>query len=103
MRTESRIEWPPTLDVSIFLDSARPPIPFRHRRSASGRGSRCFRGPGDAKVTVIPSAIQRTAVLYRSAQRLADHLRGLASLEPPRIDFLLPHGTWAGPTAPDCT
>jgi uncharacterized protein len=71
----------------------------RHRRFASGRGSH--------------AAV--SAALHRLAQPSFRHLfsgilctidlrndpvatyEALAAFEPPRIDFLLPHGTWAAP------
>jgi uncharacterized protein len=71
----------------------------RHRRFASGRGSH--------------AAV--TAALHRLTQATFRHLfsgmlctidlrndpivtyEALAAFEPPRIDFLLPHGTWAAP------
>jgi uncharacterized protein len=69
----------------------------RHRRFASGRGSY-------PAVTAALRRLQQFPHLYRGLLCTVD-LRNdpvrtylaLADFAPPRIDFLLPHGTWAVP------
>jgi uncharacterized protein len=78
----------------------------RHRRFASGRGSY-------ATVSASLRRLQKFRHLF-SGLLCAIDLRNdpiatyeaLAAFEPPRIDFLLPHGTWASPPpgrVPDAT
>jgi hypothetical protein len=69
----------------------------RHRRFASGRGSY-------AAVTAALGRLQRFPHLYRGLLATIDlrndpvqTYEALAGLGPPRLDFLLPHGTWAQP------
>jgi uncharacterized protein len=69
----------------------------RHRRFASGRGSH-------AAVTAALGRLQRFPHLYRGLLATIDlrndpvqTYEALVALGPPRLDFLLPHGTWAQP------
>lgn len=69
----------------------------RHRRFASGRGSY-------AAVAAALGRLQRLPHLYSGLLCTIDlrndpvrTYEALAGFNPPRIDFLLPHGTWAQP------
>jgi uncharacterized protein len=69
----------------------------RHRRFASGRGSY-------AAVAASLCRLRRHPHLYSGLLATIDlrndpvrTYEALADFEPPRIDFLLPHGTWAQP------
>jgi uncharacterized protein len=69
----------------------------RHRRFASGRGSY-------AAVKAAIGRLQRFPHLYRGLLATVDvrndpvgTYAALADFDPPRIDFLLPHGTWVQP------
>lgn len=71
----------------------------RHRRFASGRGSHAAVIAGVRKLTSAPyrhlfAGLLCTIDLHNDP--IATY-QSLASLSPPKIDFLLPHGTWTAP------
>ena len=45
----------------------------------------------------LPAPVQRLIVHDRYPQQSVSTYEALTSFEPPKIDFLLPHGTWASP------
>ena len=70
----------------------------RHRRFASGRGSYA------AVAAALRRLLQRFPHLYSGLLCTVDlrndpvrTYQALADFAPPKIDFLLPHGTWAVP------
>jgi uncharacterized protein len=84
--------------VGVSLDGAAEDHD-RHRRFASGRGSHSAVIAGLERLTN-----QRFAHLFSGLLCTIDlrsdpvtTYEALASFEPPKIDFLLPHGTWASP------
>jgi uncharacterized protein len=84
--------------VGVSLDGA-PEAHDRHRRFASGRGSHKAVAAGLERLTGdryqhLFSGLLCTVDLRNDP--LATY-QALASFEPPEIDFLLPHGTWADP------
>jgi uncharacterized protein len=71
----------------------------RHRRFASGRGSHTAVSAGLRRLTA-----ERFRHLFNGLLCTIDlrndpvaTYEALAELAPPRVDFLLPHGTWAAP------
>ena len=71
----------------------------RHRRFASGRGSYAAVSAGLRRLTQAPFQHLFNGLLCTIDLRndpIATY-EALAAFEPPRIDFLLPHGTWASP------
>jgi uncharacterized protein len=71
----------------------------RHRRFASGRGSHAAVSAGLERLRQPPFRHLFNGLLCTIDLR-SDPLaayEALAAYEPPRIDFLLPHGTWAAP------
>ncbi|HUN30594.1 MAG TPA: FxsB family cyclophane-forming radical SAM/SPASM peptide maturase [Trebonia sp.] len=71
----------------------------RHRRFPSGRGSYLAVSSAVERLRRFPhlySGLLATIDLRNDPVRT---YQSLASLDPPRIDFLLPHGTWARPPA----
>jgi uncharacterized protein len=69
----------------------------RHRRFASGRGSYAAVAASLGRLRQYPrlySGLLATIDLRNDPVRTYE---ALADFEPPRIDFLLPHGTWAQP------
>ncbi len=71
----------------------------RHRRFASGRGSYAAVSAGLRRLTQPPFRHLFGGLLCTIDLRndpIATY-KALAAFEPPRIDFLLPHGTWANP------
>ena len=80
--------------VSIDGDAAAHD---RHRRFASGRGSYPAVAAALERLRKIPhlySGLLATIDLRNDPVRTYE---ALADFEPPRIDFLLPHGTWMRP------
>jgi uncharacterized protein len=86
------------IGVGVSLDGAAEDHD-RHRRFASGRGSHA---------AVIAGLRRLTEEGYRPLFRgllctidlrndPIETYKALAAFEPPRVDFLLPHGTWAAP------
>ncbi len=86
------------LDIRIGVSiDGDPGAHDRHRRFASGRGSH-------ASVVAALRRLQRFPHLYSGLLCTIDlrndpvaTYEALADFGPPRIDFLLPHGTWARP------
>jgi len=86
------------IGVGVSLDGAAEDHD-RHRRFASGRGSHA---------AVVAGLLRLTEGRYRPLfggllctidlrnDPIATY-RALAAFEPPRVDFLLPHGTWESP------
>jgi uncharacterized protein len=71
----------------------------RHRRFASGRGSYAAVSTGLHRLTQAPFRHLFSGLLCTIDLRndpIATY-EALVAFEPPRIDFLLPHGTWANP------
>jgi uncharacterized protein len=71
----------------------------RHRRFPSGRGSYAAVAAGVHRLMRAPFRHLFAGLLCTIDLRndpLATY-EALASFDPPRIDFLLPHGTWAAP------
>jgi uncharacterized protein len=71
----------------------------RHRRFPSGRGSHAAVAAGLARLTHgdfqhLFSGLLCTIDLHNDA---IDTYEALAAFGPPKIDFLLPHGTWESP------
>ena len=71
----------------------------RHRRFASGRGSHAAGAVGLRRLTSdryrhLFSGLLCTIDIRNDP---IDTYQALTAFEPPRIDFLLPHGTWASP------
>jgi uncharacterized protein len=86
------------VQVGVSLDGA-PEAHDRHRRFASGRGSHRAVATGLERLTGdryrhLFSGLLCTIDLRNDP--LATY-QALASFDPPQIDFLMPHGTWADP------
>jgi uncharacterized protein len=84
--------------VGVSLDGAADDHD-RHRRFASGRGSHAAVVAGLRKLTE-----ERYRPLFGGLLCTIDlrndpisTYEALSEFEPPRVDFLLPHGTWASP------
>jgi uncharacterized protein len=71
----------------------------RHRRFASGRGSYAAVSAGLDRLIQAPYRHLFSGLLCTIDLRNdpVSTYEALAAFEPPRIDFLLPHGTWAAP------
>jgi uncharacterized protein len=71
----------------------------RHRRFASGRGSYAAVSAGLHRLTQAQFRHLFSGLLCTIDLRNdpITTYEALAAFEPPRIDFLLPHGTWANP------
>ncbi len=84
--------------VGVSLDGDRV-ANDRHRRYASGRSSydRVIRGIGLLRER--PSLYAGLLCTVDIANDPLTVYRALVDLEPPRIDFLLPHATWEAPPA----
>ena len=86
------------VQVGVSLDGAAGSHD-RHRRFASGRGSYSAVAAGLNRLT-RPSFRHLFSGLLCTIDLHNDPIEtyeSLASFDPPRIDFLLPHGTWATP------
>jgi uncharacterized protein len=84
--------------VGVSLDGG-PEAHDRHRRFARGRGSYTLVAAGLDRLTQAPYRHLFSGLLCTIDLRsdpVATY-KALAEFEPPRIDFLLPHGTWASP------
>jgi uncharacterized protein len=84
--------------VGVSLDGAAE-AHDRHRRFASGRGSHAAVAAGlrrlaDPSYRHLFSGLLCTIDLRNDP---IDTYEALVAFEPPKIDFLLPHGTWASP------
>jgi uncharacterized protein len=84
--------------VGVSLDGAAADHD-RHRRFASGRGSHAAVAAGLRRLTEeryrpLFSGLLCTIDLRSDPIATYD---ALTAFEPPRVDFLLPHGTWASP------
>jgi uncharacterized protein len=84
--------------VGVSLDGG-PVANDRHRRFANGRGSyhevaRAIRLLGQDRYRHLYSGILCTADLRNDPLEVYE---SLLALEPPRLDFLLPHGNWDSP------
>jgi uncharacterized protein len=84
--------------VGVSLDGAAESHD-RHRRFASGRGSHAAVSAGLDKLTKAPFRHLFSGLLCTIDLRNdpVPTYEALAAFGPPRIDFLLPHGTWAAP------
>jgi uncharacterized protein len=86
------------IHVGVSLDGAAE-AHNRHRRFPSGRGSHAAAVAGLRKLTSAQyrhlfGGLLCTIDLHN--EPIATY-QSLASLDPPKIDFLLPHGTWTAP------
>lgn len=84
--------------VGVSLDGAAGDHD-RHRRFASGRGSHAAVAAGLRRLT-HPRYRHMFSGLLCTIDLRNDPIvtyQALAALEPPKIDFLLPHGTWESP------
>jgi uncharacterized protein len=84
--------------IGVSLDGAAD-AHDRHRRFPSGRGSytavsASLRRLADARYRHLFSGLLCTVDLRNDP---LETYGSLVAFEPPRIDFLLPHGTWASP------
>lgn len=87
-----------SVGVGVSLDGAAEDHD-RHRRFASGRGSHAAVAAGlrrltDRRYRHLFSGLLCTIDLRSDP---IDTYEELAKFEPPKIDFLLPHGTWESP------
>jgi uncharacterized protein len=86
------------IQVGVSLDGAVE-AQNRHRRFPSGRGSHAAVVAGLRQLTQAPFRQLFSGLLCTIDLRndpIATY-ESLASLEAPKIDFLLPHGTWTAP------
>jgi uncharacterized protein len=86
------------IQVGVSLDG-NSQAHDRHRRFASGRGSYAAVCGGLRRLTQAPFRHLFNGLLCTIDLRndpIATY-EALVAFEPPRIDFLLPHGTWASP------
>lgn len=86
------------IHVGVSLDGG-PEAHDRHRRFASGRGSYAAVAAGLDRLTKAPFRHLFSGLLCTVDLRndpVATY-KTLAEFDPPKIDFLLPHGTWASP------
>jgi uncharacterized protein len=84
--------------VGVSLDGG-PESHDRHRRFPSGRGSYAAVAAGLDRLTRAPFRHLFNGLLCTIDLRndpIATY-KALAEFDPPRVDFLLPHGTWASP------
>jgi uncharacterized protein len=84
--------------VGVSLDGAADDHD-RHRRFASGRGSHAAVAAGLQRLA-DPGYRHLFSGLLCTIELRNDPIgtyESLVAFEPPRIDFLLPHGTWASP------
>ncbi len=95
------------IQVGVSLDGAAESHD-RHRRFASGRGSHAAVAAGLDRLT-RPAFRHLFSGLLCTIDLRNDPVatyKALAEFDPPQIDFLLPHGTWAAPPpgrVPDAT
>ncbi|MDX6396015.1 MAG: uncharacterized protein QOJ73_7078 [Streptosporangiaceae bacterium] len=84
--------------VGVSLDGAAE-AHDRHRRFASGRGSHAAVTSGLLRLTGASYRHLFSGLLCTIDIRNdpISTYQALAAFEPPKIDFLLPHGTWASP------
>lgn len=86
------------IHVGVSLDGG-PEEQDRHRRFANGRGSYAAVAAGLDRLTQAPFKHRFSGLLCTIDLRndpVATY-EALAAFDPPRIDFLLPYGTWASP------
>jgi uncharacterized protein len=86
------------IGVGVSLDGTAE-AHDRHRRFASGRGSYAAVSAGLHRLMQVPFRRLFSGLLCTIDLRndpVATY-EALAAFEPPGIDFLLPHGTWAAP------
>ena len=69
----------------------------RHRRFASGRGSYLAVVSAIERLRKFPELYSGLLATIDLRNDPVQTYEALADFEPPRIDFLLPHGTWARP------
>ena len=84
--------------VGVSIDGG-PKAHDRHRRFASGRGSYAAVTAGLDRLTKAPFRHLFSGLLCTIDLRNdpVGTYKALTEFDPPRIDFLLPHGTWASP------
>jgi uncharacterized protein len=71
----------------------------RHRRFASGRGSYLAVSAGLRRLRGFPHLFSGLLCTIDLRSDPIASYEALAAFDPPRIDFLLPHGTWDNPPA----
>jgi uncharacterized protein len=69
----------------------------RHRRFASGRGSYAAVAAALGRLQQFPRLFGGLLCTIDLRNDPIETYEALAAFDPPRIDFLLPHGTWARP------
>lgn len=69
----------------------------RHRRFASGRGSYAAVSAALRRLRDFPHLFSGLLATIDLRNDPVATYEALADFDPPRIDFLLPHGTWASP------
>ena len=86
------------VQVGVSLDGGAQ-AHDRHRRFASGRGSYAAVAAGLDRLTRTPFRHLFSGLLCTIDLRNdpVETYKSLADFDPPKIDFLLPHGTWASP------
>lgn len=82
--------------VGVSLDGAAESH-NRHRRFASGRGSHAAVSAGLDRLRGYPGLFSGLLCTIDLRNDPIATYEALADFEPPRIDFLLPHGTWVRP------
>jgi uncharacterized protein len=80
--------------VGVSLDGNRE-AHDRHRRFASGRGSYTAVCAGLNRLRQFPHLFSGLLCTIDLRNDPVSTYEALAEFEPPKIDFLLPHGTWA--------
>jgi len=86
------------IHVGVSLDGGQE-AQDRHRRFAGGRGSYAAVAAGLDRLTQAPFKHLFSGLLC-TIDLLNDPVatyKAMAEFDPPMIDFLLPHGTWASP------
>jgi uncharacterized protein len=84
------------IQVGVSLDG-NAEAHDRHRRFASGRGSYTAVSAGLRRLRTFPHLFSGLLCTIDLRNDPIATYAALAEFEPPRIDFLLPHGTWARP------
>jgi uncharacterized protein len=82
--------------VGVSLDGT-PEAHDRHRRFASGRGSYPAVSAGLGRLREFRHLFSGLLCTIDLRNDPVATYQALAAFEPPRVDFLLPHGTWASP------
>jgi uncharacterized protein len=84
------------IQVGVSLDGA-PEAHDRHRRFASGRGSYSAVSAGLHRLGQFPHLFSGLLCTIDLRNDPIETYEALVAFDPPKVDFLLPHGTWAQP------